>query len=122
MSWGIFPGAFTGSLIELVEILAVDIVVGRIAGWPNALVSSGSAISLTVVTSFILGKNLTLVPVYLLEVIAGAVLLLVPLLLDPGCRGREQDSGSGNGEAASSHKGRLCSQSLPQQPCQKTRR
>ncbi len=48
MNWGVFLGAFTGSLIELVEILAVVMIVGRVAGWPNALVGSSSAISLTV--------------------------------------------------------------------------
>lgn len=33
MNWGVFLGTFTGSLLELVEILAVVMVVGRVGGW-----------------------------------------------------------------------------------------
>jgi uncharacterized membrane protein len=61
--------------ICLVEILAVVLVVGRVAGWRNALAGSGSAIVLTAITSLILGKSLTLIPVHVIEIIAGAVLL-----------------------------------------------
>lgn len=75
MNWEIFLGSFTGALIELVEILGVVIVVGRVAGWRNALVGSGSGIGLTVVASLILGKSLTLIPLDVLEIIAGVVLL-----------------------------------------------
>lgn len=52
------------------------IVVGRVGGWHNALVGSGSAIGLTVVASLILGKSLTLIPGHVLEIIAGTVLLV----------------------------------------------
>ena len=75
MNWGIFIASFTGSLIELVEILGIVIVVGRVAGWRNALVGAGGGIGLTVVASLILGKSLTLVPVHVLEIIAGVFLL-----------------------------------------------
>ncbi len=75
MNWEIFLASFTGSLIELLEILGVAIVVGRVAGWRNALVGAGSGIGLTVVASLILGKSLTLIPLHVLEIIAGAVLL-----------------------------------------------
>ncbi len=75
MNWEIFLASFTGSLIELVEILGVVIVVGRVAGWRNALVGSGSGIGLTLVASLILGKSLTLIPVDVLKIIAGAFLL-----------------------------------------------
>lgn len=75
MNWEIFLASFTGSLIELLEILGVVIVVGRVAGWRNALIGSGSGIGLTVVASLILGQGLTLIPVHVLEIIAGAVLL-----------------------------------------------
>jgi uncharacterized membrane protein len=75
MNWEIFLASFTGSLIELVEILGVVIVVGRVAGWRNALVGSGSGIGLTVVASLVLGKSLTLIPVNILKIIAGAFLL-----------------------------------------------
>jgi uncharacterized membrane protein len=57
MNWQIFLATFTGSLIELVEILGVAIVVGRVAGWRNALVGAGAGIGLTVVASLILGKR-----------------------------------------------------------------
>lgn len=75
MNWGIFIASFAGSLIELVEILGIVIVVGRVAGWRNALVGSGSGIGLTVIASLILGKSLTLIPVHILKIIAGVFLL-----------------------------------------------
>lgn len=75
MNWGIFLASFTGSLIELVEILGVVLVVGRVAGWRNALVGAGSGIGLTLVASLILGKSLMLVPVDILKIVAGVFLL-----------------------------------------------
>lgn len=75
MNWEIFLASFTGSLIELLEILGVTIVVGRVTGWRNALVGSGIGISVTVIAALILGKSLILIPIQVLEIIAGAVLL-----------------------------------------------
>ncbi|MBD6616312.1 COG4280 domain-containing protein [Komarekiella sp. 'clone 1'] len=76
MNWEIFLASFAGSLIELVEILGIVIVVGRLAGWRNALVGSGSGIALTIIVSLILGKSLTLIPVDILRIVAGSLLLL----------------------------------------------
>jgi uncharacterized membrane protein len=76
MNWEIFLASFAGSLIELVEILGIVIVVGRLAGWRNALVGSGSGIALTILASLILGKSLTLIPVDILRIVAGSLLLL----------------------------------------------
>ena len=75
MNWGVFLGAFAGSLIELVEILAVVLVVGSVAGWRNALAGAGSAVGLVVVVALIVGKGLALIPVHVLEFFAGVVLL-----------------------------------------------
>ena len=75
MNWQVFLASFTGSLIELVEILGVAIVVGRVAGWRNALVGSGAGIGLTVVASLILGKSLILIPLQILKILAGGFLL-----------------------------------------------
>jgi uncharacterized membrane protein len=75
MNWEIFLGSFAGSLIELVEILGVAIVVGRIAGWQNALVGSGSGIAVVVIGSLFLGTSLTLVPLQILKIVAGGFLL-----------------------------------------------
>ncbi|PSB31350.1 COG4280 domain-containing protein [Chlorogloea sp. CCALA 695] len=75
MNWEIFLASFTGSLIELLEILGVAIVVGRVTGWRNALVGSGIGIGVTVIAALILGKSLILIPIQILEIIAGAVLL-----------------------------------------------
>lgn len=75
MNWGVFLGAFAGSLIELVEILAVVLVVGGVAGWRNALVGAGSAVGLVVAVALIVGKGLTLIPVHALEFVAGVILL-----------------------------------------------
>jgi uncharacterized membrane protein len=75
MNWEIFLASFTGSLIELVEILGVVLVVGKVAGWRNALVGAGSGIGLTLVASLILGKSLTLIPLHILKIVAGAFLL-----------------------------------------------
>ncbi|MEA5507635.1 COG4280 domain-containing protein [Halotia wernerae UHCC 0503] len=76
MNWEIFLASFAGSLIELVEILGIVIVVGRLAGWRNALVGSGSGIALTIIVSLFLGKSLTLIPVDILRIVAGSLLLL----------------------------------------------
>lgn len=76
MNWEIFIASFTGSLIELVEILGVVLVVGRVAGWRNALVGSAGGIGLTLVTALLLGKSLTLIPVDVLKIVAGAFLLI----------------------------------------------
>ena len=58
MNWGIFVGAFAGSMIELVEILAVVLVVGRVAGWRNALVGAGAAIGLVALAALLAGGSL----------------------------------------------------------------
>jgi uncharacterized membrane protein len=75
MNWEIFLASFAGALIELVEILGIVLVVGRLAGWRNALVGSVSGIGLTVLVSLILGKSLTLIPVDILKIVAGGFLL-----------------------------------------------
>lgn len=75
MNWEIFLASFAGSLIELVEILGLVIVVGRVAGWHNALVGSASGIGLTLIVALILGKSLTLIPVDILRIVAGGLLL-----------------------------------------------
>ena len=75
MSWAIFLGAFVGSLIELVEVLAVVLVVGRVAGWRNALVGAGSAVGIVAVAAVVVGRGLALVPARPLELIAGVILL-----------------------------------------------
>lgn len=76
MNWGVFLGAFAGSMIELVEILAVVLVVGRVSGWRNSLVGAGGAIGLVVVVALVAGRGLTLVPIHVLEVVAGTLLLV----------------------------------------------
>lgn len=75
MSWAIFLGAFVGSLIELVEVLAVVLVVGRVAGWRNALAGAGSAVGLVAVAALVVGSGLALIPARPLELLAGVVLL-----------------------------------------------
>jgi uncharacterized membrane protein len=75
MNWEIFLASFAGSLIELVEILGVAIVVGRVAGWQNAFVGSGTGIVLVLAISLVLGKSLTLIPVDILRVVAGGFLI-----------------------------------------------
>ena len=75
MSWAIFFGAFVGSLIELVEVLAVVLVVGRVAGWRNALVGAGSAVGLVAIATLAVGSSLALIPARPLELFAGVILL-----------------------------------------------
>ena len=75
MSWAIFLGAFVGSLIELVEVLAVVLVVGRVAGWRNALVGAGSAVGLVAIAALAAGSGLALIPARPLELLAGVILL-----------------------------------------------
>ena len=75
MSWAVFVGAFVGSLIELIEVLAVVLVVGRVAGWRNAIVGAGSAVALVTVVALVVGRGLTLIPARPLELLAGLILL-----------------------------------------------
>jgi len=75
VSWAVFLGAFVGSLIELVEVLAVVLVVGRVAGWRNAIVGAGSAVGLVAVAALVVGKGLALIPARPLELVAGLILL-----------------------------------------------
>jgi uncharacterized membrane protein len=75
VSWAIFLAAFVGSLIKLVEVLAVVLVVGRVAGWRNALAGAGSAVGLVAVASLALGSGLALIPARPLELLAGVILL-----------------------------------------------
>jgi uncharacterized membrane protein len=75
VSWAIFLGAFVGSLIELVEVLAVVLVVGRVAGWRNALVGAGTAVGLVAVAALAVGSGLALIPARPLELLAGLILL-----------------------------------------------
>jgi Ca2+/H+ antiporter, TMEM165/GDT1 family len=75
VSWAVFLGAFVGSLIELVEVLAVVLVVGRVAGWRNAVVGAGSAVGLVAVAALVVGKGLALIPARPLELVAGLILL-----------------------------------------------
>ncbi len=75
VSWAIFLGAFVGSLIELVEVLAVVLVVGRVAGWRNALAGAGSAVGLVAVAALVVGSGLALIPARPLELLAGVILL-----------------------------------------------
>jgi uncharacterized membrane protein len=75
VSWAIFVAAFVGSLIELVEVLAVVLVVGRVAGWRNALAGAGSAVGLVAVATLVVGSGLALIPARPLELLAGLILL-----------------------------------------------
>lgn len=75
MNTGVFAGAFASSLIELVEILAVALVVGRVAGWRNAWIGAGSAAVLVILVALLVGAGLTRIPTRWLEILAGLVLL-----------------------------------------------
>ena len=75
MSWAVFLGAFVGSLVELVEVLAVVLVVGRVAGWRNAITGAGSAVGLVGVAALVVGSGLALIPARPLELLAGLILL-----------------------------------------------
>jgi uncharacterized membrane protein len=75
LSWAVFLGAFVGSLIELVEVLAVVLVVGRVAGWRNAIVGAGSAVGLVAIAALVVGRSLALIPARPLELVAGLILL-----------------------------------------------
>ena len=75
MQTGVFVGAFAGSLIELVEILAVALVVGRVAGWRNAFIGTGSAAALVIVGGLVVGAGLTRIPERWLEIVAGLILI-----------------------------------------------
>jgi uncharacterized membrane protein len=53
----------------------VVLVVGRVAGWRNALIGAGSAVGMVAVAALVVGRGLALVPARPLELIAGVILL-----------------------------------------------
>jgi uncharacterized membrane protein len=75
MNTAVFVGAFAGSLIELVEIFAVALVVGRVAGWRNAWVGTAAAAMLVIISALLVGTGLTRIPERWLELLAGLTLV-----------------------------------------------
>jgi uncharacterized membrane protein len=71
--------AFLASLVEAVEALTVILAVGAVRGWRDALL--GSLAGLLVLGGIVaaLGSALTAIPLQVLQVVAGALLLLFGL-------------------------------------------
>jgi uncharacterized membrane protein len=71
--------SFLASLVECVEALTVVLAVGSVRGWRAAVIGAAAAVGLLLVIIAVLGRALTQVPLYLLQIVVGALLLLFGL-------------------------------------------
>jgi uncharacterized membrane protein len=71
--------SFLASLVECVEALTVVLAVGSVRGWRAAVIGAAAAVGLLLVIIAVLGRALTQVPLYLLQVVVGGLLLLFGL-------------------------------------------
>jgi uncharacterized membrane protein len=71
--------AFLAALVECVEALTVVLAVGSVRGWPSALAGTASALAVLAAIVAALGPALTRIPLHLVQLVAGAMILLFGL-------------------------------------------
>jgi len=69
--------AFLGSLVEFVEAMTILLAVGTVRGWPSAWTGAAAGVAVLTVLVVALGPALEAIPVTLLQLVVGAVLLLI---------------------------------------------
>src|SRR5260370_12799137 len=69
--------AFLGSLVEFVEAMAIVLAVGTVRGWPSAWTGAAAGVAVLAVLVVALGPALEAIPGTLLQLVVGAVLLLI---------------------------------------------
>ncbi|MGP8260891.1 MAG: COG4280 domain-containing protein [Acidobacteriaceae bacterium] len=74
--WTTLVAAFLSSLVECVEALTVVLAVGSVRGWPGALAGAAAALGVLVAIVVALGPALTRIPLYLVQLVVGAMILL----------------------------------------------
>ena len=71
--------SFLGSLVEFVEALTIVLAVGTVRGWRPALVGTGAGIAVLIIVVAAAGPALGLIPLFVLQIVVGALLLLFGL-------------------------------------------
>src|SRR3954468_2660399 len=71
--------AFLGSLVECVEAVTIVLAVGMVRGWRDALVGASAGLAVLTALVLVLGPSLGVIPIYLLQLVVGALLLLFGL-------------------------------------------
>jgi uncharacterized membrane protein len=71
--------AFLGSLVEFVEALTIVLAVGTVRGWRPALLGTGAGIVVLAAVVAVAGPALSLVPLFAVQIVVGALLLVFGL-------------------------------------------
>lgn len=74
--WTATLAAFLASLVEFVEALTVVLAVGTVRGWRSALAGSGTALVTLLLIVTVLGRALTRIDLYIVQLAVGTLLLL----------------------------------------------
>jgi uncharacterized membrane protein len=69
--------AFLGSLVEFVEVMTILLAVGTVRGWRSAWTGAAAGVAVLAVLVVTLGPALEAVPVTLLQLVVGALLLVI---------------------------------------------
>lgn len=75
-AWPTVLAAFLASIVEFVEALTVVLAVGTVRGWRGALIGTGGALATLLAIVVILGPALTLISLYIVQLVVGGLLLL----------------------------------------------
>ena len=76
----VIGAAFFASLVEFVEVFTIILAVGIVDGWRSALLGSLAGFVLLIITVVILGPMLEMVPLFLLQLVIGALLLVFGMI------------------------------------------
>jgi Ca2+/H+ antiporter, TMEM165/GDT1 family len=71
--------SFLASIVECVEALTVVLAVGSVRGWRSALTGASAALALLAAIVAAVGPALTRIPLYLVQLLVGALILLFGL-------------------------------------------
>src|SRR5260370_7379378 len=69
--------AFLGSLVEFVEAMTILLAVGTVRGWPSAWTGAAAGVAVLALLVVALGPALEAIPVTLLQLVVGALLLVI---------------------------------------------
>jgi uncharacterized membrane protein len=69
--------AFLGALVEFVEVMTILLAVGTVRGWRSAWTGAAAGVAVLAVLVVALGPALERIPVTLLQLVVGALLLVI---------------------------------------------
>lgn len=74
-TWGIVISTFIACCVEMIEVSTIVVGVGRIRGWKSTLIGSGTGLVILAAIIFILGSQISNIPIHWLRLVVGALLL-----------------------------------------------